>query len=265
MHIPVNFSYELLLQLYHSLEVSHYRFADLDEFVNDGDEHNEQKVFIRHDVDRYPERALKMARLESSRSIKTIYFFRYHDMEQFPHCMDQAISLGHRVGYHYENLANHRGNIPLALEEFDEHLNKIRSRWGIKYISMHGSPLSRIHNQDIWHHIKPEDFGLIDVSTFNSSKDFLYLTDTGGTWNSNKYNLRDYLQPFSQNNFKARSTRQLILNILDKKLPNRLMFNIHPQRWNDNYWSCLKEQLIQNLKNPVKYSIKIIRSNSPKA
>jgi hypothetical protein len=173
------------------------------------------------------------------------------------HCIDEISKLGHKIGYHYENLANHNGNTVAAMNEFKSHLSLFRKRWDIQFISMHGSPYSRFNNSKMWNNIKASDFELIDVSTLSSSEDFLYLTDTGGHWNNPKYNLRDTINSDLKSNYSFKSTNSLIDNVKNNKLPKRLMINIHPQRWSDKPWICLLESFIQSVKNPIKYSVKL--------
>ena len=71
---------------------------------------NNQCVVLRHDIDRFPHNALKMAHLEYLLEIRGTYYFRI-----VPESFDVAIiekiaELGHEIGYHYEDLDLVRGN-----------------------------------------------------------------------------------------------------------------------------------------------------------
>ena len=52
--------------------------------------------------------------------------------------------------------------------------------------------------------------------------------------------------------FQIKNTNQLINLIQENRLPEQIMINTHPQRWNDNiiYWT--RELLAQNIKNQIK-------------
>ena len=52
--------------------------------------------------------------------------------------------------------------------------------------------------------------------------------------------------------FSFHSTDDIIDALNESLLPDQLMFNFHPQRWHDNYFSWTKELMIQNAKNVVK-------------
>jgi len=73
------------------------------------------------------------------------------------------------------------------------------------------------------------------------------LTDTGRGWNRNESNIRDKVD--SKFNFKFRNTDDIINALENEKLPDRIILNIHPNRWNDNLIGWCAELITQNLKN----------------
>jgi hypothetical protein len=253
-----NFSHEILLELYGALRSSGYSISPIDILMSDDINKTNEKVTIRHDVDNYPDRALKMANLEAINDIISIYFFRYQHLQTASNYINKISKLGHKIGYHYENLANHNGNTVAAMNEFKSHLSLYRNRWDIQFISMHGSPFSRFNNSKMWINKDASEFDLFDVSALSSLDEFLYLTDTGGYWNNPKYNLRDTINSDLKSNYSFKSTNSLIDNIKNNKLPKRLMINIHPQRWSDKPWICFLESTLQHCKNPIKYSVKLL-------
>jgi len=77
-----------------------------------------------------------------------------------------------------------------------------------------------------------------------------YITDTGRSWNNNKVSVRDKVDtPFK---FAFDSTDAFIAALLRGELPDQIMFNTHPNRWNDNWLMWARELVMQNLKNVVK-------------
>ena len=114
---------------------------------------------------------------------------------------------------------------------------------------MHGSPLSRFDNREIWNHYNYRDFGIIGEPYFDVDyNNVLYLTDTGRTWNNSKLSVRDKAPVNFDLSFK--STMEIIKRI--DQLPDRVMFNFHPQRWDDNPFRWMRELVYQNIKNVVK-------------
>ncbi len=92
-------TYKKLLQ---GLLNSGYSFQTLQEYIQNP---KEKVVILRHDVDRLPENALKMAHMENTIGIKTSYFFRTVDQVFDETIIEKIVSLGHEIGYHYENLS----------------------------------------------------------------------------------------------------------------------------------------------------------------
>jgi hypothetical protein len=58
--------------------------------------------------------------------------------------------LGHEVGYHYENMSDCDGNTTEALLDFEKKLSEFRKHVPISTISMHGRPMKKYDNRDLW-------------------------------------------------------------------------------------------------------------------
>jgi hypothetical protein len=116
---------------------------------------------------------------------------------------------------------------------------------------MHGSPLSKWDNRDIWERYNYRDYGIIAEPYFDVdySKVF-YITDTGRAWNNKEASIRDKVD--SGFGVNIRSTDHLIELIDNNKLPDQLFINAHSHRWSDNMFDWSKEYVVQNLKNVVK-------------
>ena len=62
-------------------------------------------VILRHDVDRLPQNALRIAKIENEFEIKASYYFRIVKESYDENIMRQIADMGHEIGYHYENLS----------------------------------------------------------------------------------------------------------------------------------------------------------------
>ncbi len=51
---------------------------------------------------------------------------------------------------------------------------------------------------------------------------------------------------------KIKDTKDLIKKIENGELPDKIMINVHPQRWTDKPLPWVKELIGQNVKNVVK-------------
>ncbi|MDA3781326.1 MAG: hypothetical protein PF487_14030 [Bacteroidales bacterium] len=215
-------------------------------------------ILIRHDVDRKPYNALDMAKLENELGISSTYYFRYKKHTFLPKIIKKIQSLGHEIGYHYENLSDSNGNMDIALEDFRSKLKKFRNIVPINTISMHGRPLKKFDNRDMWTdnkiflnncNILGEIYLDIDYS------DIAYINDTGRNWSQNKSNIRDKVNSKIIADFKNQIELETFLKDNDN---NKIVFQTHPERWTDNYfdWTVqlLKDTGINIIKSIIQYA-----------
>ena len=107
-----------------------------------GKQNKNKLVVLRHDIDRKPMNALKMAELEHELGIQSTYYFRFPYSFK-PDIIGKIHDLEHEVGYHYGVLSKAKGDYEKAIELFEQELSEFRKIVDVKTISMHGSPLSR--------------------------------------------------------------------------------------------------------------------------
>lgn len=244
-----DFSLITYRNLLESCKINNYIFVPFNEYIRNKPK-NVKSVILRHDVDKNPNNAFKMALLEKSLNIRSSYYFRILPKSYNIKIIKNIVELNHEIGYHYEDLSMAKGNFQIAIESFKNNLDTFRQLYPVETICMHGSPLSKWDNRSLWDKYQYQDFSVIGEPYFdlNFSKIF-YLTDTGRSWNSSN-NVRDFVN--TTFHFNIDSTRD-IFSLLDKgKLPNTIMLNIHPQRWTDNFILWTKEFVLQNIKNILK-------------
>ena len=214
-----------------------------------------QFVMIRHDVDRKPYRALKMAQLENQMGINSTYYFRSKPHTLNKEIIEKIFSLGHEIGYHYESLSDTNGNMNLALIDFKNNLDKLRKFAPISTISMHGRPFSQYDNRDIWkdklnHQQLLKKFGILgEVYLDIDYTDIAYINDTGRNWSSNQSNIRDKI--ISQVDCDFLNKNELKKALKEKKF-KKIIFQIHPERWNDNILSWTQQYLFDSAVNIIK-------------
>ncbi|MGE0078441.1 MAG: hypothetical protein AB7S48_11320 [Bacteroidales bacterium] len=234
-----------------------YTFLSFREFLENNYE-NKKIVILRHDVDRLPQNALEMAKIERSKNIVSSYYFRIVKESNDANVITQIAELGHEIGYHYEDLTITKGNVEEAIKRFKENLQYFGSFYPVKTICMHGSPLSRIDNRDIWRFFDYKTMGIIGEPYFDVDyNNVFYITDTGRKWNSVEYNVRDNVS--SHFKIQIKSTQHLISLIGQNNLPNMIMINTHPHRWFYGGIGWYKEYFGQTLKNVAKRIILRLR------
>ena len=241
--------YKGMLQAFQS---KYYEFLTLHEYIKNP---FENCIILRHDVDRLPNNALHMAYLESKLDIRSTYYFRTVPSSYDEEVIKDIASLGHEIGYHYENLSHCRGDFEEALSNFEKNLNLFRKIYPVKTICMHGSPLSKWDNRDLWNRYDYRDFGVLAEPYFDIDfNKVFYITDTGRRWNGENTSIRDkVLSGKSNRELSYRSTKDIIQALRNNSFPKQVMMTTHPQRWTNDPWLWTQELIIQNLKNIAKY------------
>ena len=206
----------------------------------------EKFVIVRHDVDRRPEQAMKMAEIEKEFGITSTYYFRTTASVFKPDIIRAIKELGHEVGYHYEVLDRAKGNFEDAIELFKDELNEFRKLCEIKTICMHGNPLSPWDNRDLWKKYDFKDFGIIGEPYLSIDyRKVLYLTDTGRNWNS-RFSVKDVVDVDSVSHVKCTDD---VIDLVKNGASEQICISTHPERWSDTFGGWLRDLVWQNVKN----------------
>jgi hypothetical protein len=205
-------------------------------------------IILRHDVDRKPEQAMKMAQIEKDFGITSTYYFRTIPYVFKPDIIKAINDFGHEIGYHYEVLDKAEGDLEKAIRMFEDELKEFRRICDVKTICMHGNPLSKWMNKDLWTKYNFKDFDIIGEPYLSIDYNkVLYLTDTGRKWNS-RFSVKDVVGANSQRNEKIKSTDDVI-RLVNKGDIEQICILAHPERWSDSAGAWLKELVWQNVKN----------------
>lgn len=217
----------------------------------------ERFVILRHDVDKRPWYSVRMAELEAQMGVKASYYFRIGRMSNNPECIKRIARLGHEIGYHYEDMSLCKGNHEKAYEHFKQSLEYFRQFYPVRTCCMHGAPMSKYDSRALWDKYNYRDLQLIGEPYYDVdfAKTF-YLTDTGRCWDGFRYSVRDrvpgHQERWNKCGWWFHRTPEIILAVVDHRLPPAVMITTHPQRWTDSWGPWLKELFMQNVKNIIK-------------
>jgi len=269
----MDFTIRIYREFLECLKSAGYTFLSFEQFLKNP---AEKVIILRHDVDLRPQNSLVTAQFEHELGIVGSYYFRIGKESNNQDIIRKIAELGHEIGYHYETMDTANGKlnvkseklkdkdelVEMAYEEFCKNLEYFRTLYPVKTICMHGSPLSKYDNKDIWKRYDYKKLGLIGEPYFDIDfSKVLYLTDTGRRWNGERVSVRDKVQKTFNNsvnpqlstvNYTFRHTKDIIKAAEKGLLPSQIMITVHPQRWSDNHFSWTKELVLQNLKNLVK-------------
>jgi hypothetical protein len=272
----IDFCIKAYTDLIKSLQSAGFSFVTFEQYLNGN--LPEKFVILRHDVDLLPYNSKVFAQIQNQFGVSGSYYFR-----AVPESWDVAVikeiaALGHEVGYHYENMdtvnaKNHNGGsritkgteayeklIDQAYEDFCYNLDELRKLTPVHTICMHGSPKSRFDNKELWNKYDYRKLEIIGEPYYDADfDDLFYLTDTGRRWDGYKFSVRDKVpqqDSWIKNNLSYHSTFDLIKDLQqpesDRRLPDKIMFTFHPQRWHSSKLLWLKERIMQSLKNSIK-------------
>ena len=267
----LDFTVNIYKELLRKLSNEKFSFQTFSTFIK---ESQQKTIILRHDVDLLPQNSLQFARIQAELGLKGSYYFRAVPESWDDDIIQTIASLGHEVGYHYENMDTvaskfqnsinkkqkpSEAHIDAAYDDFCMNLEKLRKLVPVTTICMHGSPKSKYDNKSIWSKYNYNDLDIIGEPYYDVDFDkVFYLTDTGRRWDGWKVSVRDKViqqDDWNKIGLTYHSTKDIIDGIKSKNLPDKIMMTFHPQRWTNDSLSWSKELIVQNLKNAIKYYI----------
>jgi hypothetical protein len=216
----------------------------------------EKVILFRHDVDRLPQTALSVAKMEADFGIRGTYFFRVKRGTFKRAIIEHIAELGHEIGYHYENLADAGGDYDRARELLEECLGKLRELYPIVSASMHSRPLSKWDNRLFWDRYPLSEFGLLgECYRSIDHHRYMYVADSGRNWNADRNVVWDTVagtRPPRIDN----GTRGLIEEIRSGSSIKTAQLLVHPNRWPDTLAGEAIQYAMDKMINLAKSGIK---------
>ncbi len=122
----MDFTLTTYQELLSTLKDSGYTFQTFVDFIRKPED---KVVVMRHDVDRLPGNALKMARIEHGMGITATYYFRAVPVSWDEGIIREIAGMGHEVGYHYENLES---VVSSQWSEVSGQRSVVRGQWSVR-------------------------------------------------------------------------------------------------------------------------------------
>jgi hypothetical protein len=251
MTLLKDFRFETFDLLLKAFRKNGYEFMTYEDFAKNQNLQN-KVVIIRHDIDRKPDHALKIAKIEKESGVRASYYFGFFGQSFSHSVIKRIIEMGHELGYHYNDLVSCRGNFTKALISFQENLGKLRRYYPVKTMCMHGSPVSRWDNRMLWIKYKYTDYGILSEPYIDLDfNKILYITDASRSWNNTSVTIRDKVA--TDFNFNFKSTFSIIRLLEKNALPAQILINLHPHNWSGNFISWTQTIIWQGIKNSIKW------------
>jgi hypothetical protein len=218
----------------------------------------EKCALMRHDIDRKPLKALKVAKIEKEYDVHSTFYFRMNKETFKPDIITQIKDMGFEIGYHYEVMDKAKGDINKAILLFNEELELFRRYCDIKTVCMHGNPLTPWNNLDIWKKIKFDLFDLVGEPYLSLDyRKVLYLTDTGRSWGNKRYNLKDSVDSPQQTDLLKNTDD--VIRLIENGSVSTMCISTHCNRWSETGTEWIQEIIHQNVKNLGKYFLSHLR------
>lgn len=116
----MDFTLRIYKQLLKALFTQGYSCITYAEFIQKS---TDKLIILRHDVDANPNNSLRFAQIQAVYGISGTYFFRVVPQSYDEKIIKEIASLGHEIGYHYEDFSQAKGNNKKAIELFEANLN----------------------------------------------------------------------------------------------------------------------------------------------
>lgn len=217
---------------------------------------SERHMVLRHDVDRKPLNALAMAKGEAELGVRATYYFRIIPETLKPEIISEIAELGHEIGYHYEDFHLAKYNPDRAYELFERHLATLQAIVPIRTIAMHGSPLARFNNMELWKHRSFSDTNVLDCTRSFDWSDYAFFTDTGRSFSAGRTNLRDRIGGKMYPEIK--SSLQLATFVTEKR-ERKVQISTHPERWNQPGFNWVRQLAQDRTVNAIKLGLSLIK------
>ena len=224
------------------------------------DEPPDRFVVHRHDVDRKPENALAMAELEAEYGISSTYYFRTIEKTFEPSLIERIESLGHEVGYHYEDLDRAEGDLERAHRSFTNELERLRNVATVETVCMHGNPLTKHDNRELWSgRYAVDDYDLHGEAYLSMDfTDVTYFSDTGRTWEDGALKIKDHPVGRASKSVQVADTDELIALLAARSIPAVCVLS-HPNRWARTTPELVAETAKDLAVNVAKRGLNVVR------
>jgi len=225
-----------------------YEFLTVREYVR-RESLPEQFVVLRHDVDRKPENALDFARIEHEHGVPATFYVRSIDKTFDPDLLREMESLGHEVGYHYEDLDRADGDPERARTLFDRNLQQFREYVDVDTVCSHGNPLTPYVNMDIWRsEPRFDEYDLLGEAYLSMDFDeVMYFSDTDRAWRVE-----------DKHGHQVDTTPELATLLREQRVDRACLMS-HPNRWADGYAELVAERTKDAATAAAKRGIELIR------
>lgn len=217
-------------------------------------------IVLKHDVETNVKKAFDLALIEYKNDHCGSYYVQAYLLndEKNVDLLKKMQKMGHEVSYHYDVMDSSKGDIELALKEFEKNKELFESLgFKVETVCQHGNPIVERNgytsNRDFFRServrcIYPEVSDIMVNFQEAHSTDYKYLSDAG-----RRFKL--IFDPLN-NDIVDSSEKDVVYSDLNEVLSSldfegRYIISTHPHRWT-------KSVAVYSLKNLIFHTIKLV-------
>ncbi len=200
-------------------------------------------VILKHDVETNVANALRMAEIEHSFGHVGSYYVQAYLVkdEKNVSMLKKMQSMGHEISYHYDVMDSTGGDIPAAIEEFQENVLLFEGN-GFRLVTLcqHGNPVVErkgyTSNRDFFRNdtVRERYSHMADIMVDFKQKakgttDYLYFSDAGRRFQYIYDPITNDITPSDDKNIPFDTPEELMAYVKDQKA--NAIISTHPHRW----------------------------------
>ena len=227
---------------------------------------NEKYVVLKHDVETKVKNALKLAQIEANYGHYGSYYVQAYLLENKENLdmLNKIKELGHEVSYHYDVMDFAKGDLDLAIKEFEKNKTVFEeNNFYLSTLCQHGNPvMERVgytSNRDFFRSQRVKSLypNMCDIMVNFKEKadtEYTYFSDAG-----HRFNL--IFDPINNDVIKS-DDKNLPIDDMDEIIgyieKENCIVSMHPHRWEKNAISyCFKGWIFKIIKAVAKLLMKV--------
>lgn len=230
-----------------------------------------QYVVLKHDVETNVANALQMAGIEHKYGHCGVYYVQAYLLENSQNIamLNEMQQMGHEISYHYDVMDSNAGDLPKAMQEFEEKIQLFEKHgFHIETLCQHGNPVVErkgyTSNRDFFRNraVQAKYPALADIMVDFKQKafggtEYMYFSDAGRQFKLIYDPITNDLVPSDDKSISYDDLDQMWAYIMGQE-DRCAIISTHPHRWvKSEVKYVVKTAIFKCVKNAAKMLMKV--------